>query len=248
MCSISAAKLSGGGAASVKISASTGMNDSGPARRPQANAIIEQKDNATMVAPMAAPDSRSRPTRKALSRPASAPVPTRRQVRAGATGRSARLAQMAPVAADSAAHLPSASVTPISTNAMPRATAAPLSTCEGTRMNSRGMCIRSIVAQRTGARIGGSDSRSPPAMTTSRLRLLPALAFAFAASAVHAQDAGDDDKQALRAVSDAYGIVELWPRMAPKIARDSLPRLREAAFADLATDMAADPLADPGAR
>jgi hypothetical protein len=85
-------------------------------------------------------------------------------------------------------------------------------------------------------------------MTTSRLRLLPALAFAFAASAVHAQDAGDDDKQALRAFSDAYGIVELWPRMAPKIARDSLPRLREAAFADLAADLAADPLADPGAR
>jgi hypothetical protein len=81
-------------------------------------------------------------------------------------------------------------------------------------------------------------------MTTPRLRLLPALAFAFAASVVHAQDAGDDDKQALRAFSDAYGIVELWPRMAPKIARDSLPRLREAAFADLA----ADPLADPGAR
>jgi hypothetical protein len=85
-------------------------------------------------------------------------------------------------------------------------------------------------------------------MTTPRLRLLPALAFAFAASVVHAQDAGDDDKQALRAFSDAYGIVELWPRMAPKIARDSLPRLREAAFADLAADMATDPLADPGAR
>ena len=79
---------------------------------------------------------------------------------------------------------------------------------------------------------------------TPRLRHLPLIALAAAAVLAHAQPAADDKKAALREFAAAYGIAELWPQMTPKIARDSLPRLREAAFADLA----ADPLASPEAR
>jgi hypothetical protein len=66
----------------------------------------------------------------------------------------------------------------------------------------------------------------------------PCLALAFAAWAAlaHADPAADDRKQALREFSDAYGIAQLWPRLTPKVARDSMPRLREAALADLAAD------------
>ena len=72
-------------------------------------------------------------------------------------------------------------------------------------------------------------------MTSIRLRV-SALAFAWLAALAHADPLTDDKKAALRAFADAYGIAQLWPQLTPKIARDSMPRLREAALADIAAD------------
>ena len=68
--------------------------------------------------------------------------------------------------------------------------------------------------------------------------LRPCLALAFAAWATlaHADPLSDDKQQALRDFSEAYGIARLWPQLTPKIARDSMPRLREAALDDIASD------------
>ena len=68
------------------------------------------------------------------------------------------------------------------------------------------------------------------------LRAALALAPALAATASLA-DAGADDKAlVLQEFIGAYRLAELWPRMAPKIARDSLPRLEDAVHADIDAD------------
>jgi len=78
--------------------------------------------------------------------------------------------------------------------------------------------------------------------------LAAAAALLVAATPLRAQSAdpaADADRHAaLQAFSQAYGLAQAWPRMAPKIARDSLPRLRERAL----DDIAADPLLDADAR
>ena len=67
-------------------------------------------------------------------------------------------------------------------------------------------------------------------------RSLPALALAALAPCAHADAQADERRQALGEFSEAYGIAQLWPQLTPKIARDSMPRLREAALADIAAD------------
>ena len=72
---------------------------------------------------------------------------------------------------------------------------------------------------------------------TSFARLV--LLCTLAAAAAHASAAPpltDDKKQALAEFIVAYRLAEAWPQMAPKIARDSLPRLEDATHADLDAD------------
>jgi len=70
---------------------------------------------------------------------------------------------------------------------------------------------------------------------TTRLLLLGALVLAGSRAAA-APPLADDKKQALADFVVAYRLAEAWPRMAPKIARDSLPRLEDATHADLDAD------------
>ncbi len=72
-----------------------------------------------------------------------------------------------------------------------------------------------------------------------RLALICTLAFA-AAHASAAPPLPDDKKQALAEFIVAYRLADAWPQMAPKIARDSLPRLEDATHADLDADRFAD--------
>jgi uncharacterized protein len=75
----------------------------------------------------------------------------------------------------------------------------------------------------------------------ARFALLCTLAAAAAAHAAAAPPLSDDKKQALAEFIVAYRLAEAWPRMAPKIAHDSLPRLEDAIHADLDADTFADP-------
>ena len=68
-----------------------------------------------------------------------------------------------------------------------------------------------------------------------RLALLCTL-LATAAHASAASPLSEDKKQALDEFKVAYRLAEAWPQMAPKIARDSLPRLEDATHADLDAD------------
>jgi len=78
--------------------------------------------------------------------------------------------------------------------------------------------------------------RHPAPMTPfARLALLCALAVA-AARAPAAPPLNADKQQALADFVVAYRLAEAWPRMAPKIAHDSLPRLENATHADLDAD------------
>ena len=74
-------------------------------------------------------------------------------------------------------------------------------------------------------------------------RLTPLLLAAGLACA-HAQTPADDKRQALHDFMDVYGVQEVWPQLTAKVARDSLPRLQEAAL----RDVDADALPDPDAR
>ena len=69
---------------------------------------------------------------------------------------------------------------------------------------------------------------------------LTALLAALAATPAHAQSATPladaDRRQALAEFIVAYRLADVWPQMAPKIARDSLPRLEDATHADLDHD------------
>jgi len=68
---------------------------------------------------------------------------------------------------------------------------------------------------------------------------LAVLLGALAAATVRAQPASapvDDKKQALTDFIVAYRLADVWPQMAPKIARDSLPRLEDATHADIDQD------------
>ena len=80
----------------------------------------------------------------------------------------------------------------------------------------------------------------------SRLALLCALACA-ATRAPAAPPLSDDKRQALADFVVAYRLAEAWPRMAPKIAHDSLPRLEDATHADLDTDKFPDRAASEAA-
>ena len=65
--------------------------------------------------------------------------------------------------------------------------------------------------------------------------------LAVAASrAFAAPPLSDDKRQALAEFIGAYRLADAWPQMAPKIARDSLPRLENATHADLDADAFAD--------
>jgi hypothetical protein len=74
----------------------------------------------------------------------------------------------------------------------------------------------------------------------ARLALLCTL-VAATAPARAAPPLSDDKRQALEEFIVAYRLAEAWPRMAPKIARDSLPRLEGATHADLDADTFPDP-------
>jgi len=66
-----------------------------------------------------------------------------------------------------------------------------------------------------------------------------ALACVLAACTLRApaaQPLPEDKRRALADFVVAYRLAEAWPRMAPKIARDSLPRLEDATHADLDAD------------
>jgi hypothetical protein len=77
---------------------------------------------------------------------------------------------------------------------------------------------------------------------TPAARLVLLCAFAFAAARAPAgQPLPEDKKQALADFIAAYRLAEAWPRMAPKIAHDSLPRLEDATHADLDADRFPDP-------
>jgi hypothetical protein len=82
-------------------------------------------------------------------------------------------------------------------------------------------------------------------MTSLARFALAALLGALAAATARAQPApapADDDKrQALAEFIVAYRLADAWPQMAPKIARDSLPRLEDATHADLDHDKFATP-------
>jgi hypothetical protein len=51
----------------------------------------------------------------------------------------------------------------------------------------------------------------------------------------------DDRKAALAEFVVAYRLADAWPQMAPKIARDSLPRLEDATHADIDADSSVSP-------
>lgn len=82
-------------------------------------------------------------------------------------------------------------------------------------------------------------------MTSSARFALAALLLALAATPARAQTAAsapaDDKRQALADFIVAYRLADVWPQMAPKIARDSLPRLEDATHADLDHDTFATP-------
>ena len=73
----------------------------------------------------------------------------------------------------------------------------------------------------------------------ARLALVCTLAVA-ASRAFAAPPLPDDKRQALADFIVAYRLADAWPQMAPKIARDSLPRLEDATHADLDADAFAD--------
>ncbi len=78
-----------------------------------------------------------------------------------------------------------------------------------------------------------------PRPALPRLRLLaPALLLlaAACASVPPPADGGPAKTQALDEFIAVYRLADAWPRMAPKIARDSLPRLEGAVHADLDAD------------
>ena len=79
---------------------------------------------------------------------------------------------------------------------------------------------------------------------TPLARFALALLAALAATAARAQPASAPDDGKRQALADfivAYRLAEVWPQMAPKIARDSLPRLEDATHADLDHDRFATP-------
>jgi hypothetical protein len=70
-----------------------------------------------------------------------------------------------------------------------------------------------------------------------------ALLCTLAAAALHATAAPplpDDKRQALADFIVAYRLADVWPKMAPKIAHDSLPRLEDATHADLDADKSSE--------
>jgi len=71
-----------------------------------------------------------------------------------------------------------------------------------------------------------------------------ALALSAACANIETETPTGDKQRALVEFIGAYRLAELWPQMAPKIARDSMPRLEDAARADID----ADPLSTPQAR
>jgi hypothetical protein len=73
------------------------------------------------------------------------------------------------------------------------------------------------------------------------LAALPGVLATFAACAQPASAPAGDRKQALADFIVAYRLADVWPQMAPKIARDSLPRLENATHADLDQDQFATP-------
>jgi hypothetical protein len=79
-------------------------------------------------------------------------------------------------------------------------------------------------------------------LSLARFALHAALAAVLAcgAAASRADAASDEKSQVLKEFTAAYRLAELWPQMAPKIARDSLPRLEAATHADIDADKVAD--------
>ena len=82
---------------------------------------------------------------------------------------------------------------------------------------------------------------------TPATRLVLLVTLALAAARAPAAPLPDDKKQALADFVVAYRLAEAWPRMAPKIAHDSLPRLEDATHADLDADKFPDPAASAAA-
>jgi hypothetical protein len=103
-----------------------GANDTAPARAPQASVIMARKATAATAAPSASGCGRRRSTIKAAMKASSAAAPTRCQVRLRTFGRSAMLAQTAPLTTSAATCGPAACRASSWMQPMPNAAAMPL--------------------------------------------------------------------------------------------------------------------------
>jgi len=117
----------------VNTTASTGANDIGAARGPQASVSIATNTTTMTPAPSIRVNGLSNAMTSAAEQPRIPAMSTCRQERPGVSGTSARLAKIAPLTASCAA-CGSASVrTSTCTSAIPTATVMPLITCVGRR-------------------------------------------------------------------------------------------------------------------
>jgi hypothetical protein len=81
-----------------------------------------------------------------------------------------------------------------------------------------------------------SPDKTTAATRESVAAALLAVVLAGAGAGVRADPLPVDKREALGEFAAAYRLAEVWPRMAPKIARDSLPRLEDATHADIEAD------------
>ena len=131
------------------------MNDTAPARAPQASVIMPTKATAATAAPSAIGCALRTSTTSAASALRQAAALTRRQLRATVLGTSAMLAQTAPLATISAAACGPARALATSWMApMPSATSMPLIACAGNSRQARTRVGSRMTGTGANARVG----------------------------------------------------------------------------------------------